>query len=317
LTTIKSIHAFLLIAGLSLVSIQTSWAECFFIRLNNYQLTERPDLFSWGEVTPLIALEAGRFYNLSPPGELTFPHDEDISGEIYYIPQHLIDSKKMFSLRMMTIERDIDTPDDLILPLREQSVSLKPQDFKSSNRSIKLWFSPFGDMAHAVPQNEQLYLFNVLKNNESCDIGTEKGLVNDQRYRRENELKRLALRVKYYKKPALIAGHEYAFFQRPKIEQYHYSDALRLARQAANINTRELLMLGHELRMLEDVISFDSVWNNYSDLIKRLYELSMTIRFTRDGSKQTISVPALGFHPRWKTLSGSIGIKPPDAWKVF
>jgi hypothetical protein len=298
-------------------SIQAAWSECFFIRLNNYQLTERPDLFSWGEVTPLIALEAGRFYNLSPSGELTFPHDKDFSGEIYYIPQHLIDSKKMFSLRLMTIERDIDTPDDLILPLREQSVSLKPEHFTSSNRPVKLRFSPFGDMAHAVPKNEQQYLFTIFQNNESCDISTKKGLINDQRYRRENEIKRLALRVKYYEKPALIAGHEYAFFQRPKIDKYNYTDALELARQAADINARELLKLGYELRLLEDVKNFKTVWKNYSDLIKRLYELSFTIRFTRDGSKQAISVPALDFHPRWKVLSGSKGIKPPKAWKVF
>ena len=87
----------LILTSIILISflVEVATANCYFIRLNGYHLSQRLDVFGWGELSPLIGLEAGEYYHLAPSGQhkidISNGEAKNLQGELYYIPQNLID----------------------------------------------------------------------------------------------------------------------------------------------------------------------------------------------------------------------------------
>ena len=280
---------------LSLNSV-TSMADCHFIRLNGFEITQNPDIFFWSELSPLIALEAGHFYPLSPNGmESTDTNSgevKDLQGQIYYIPQHLIDNDNNFSLRIMVIDRDKDTPDDIVLPLSGRTISLAPETFTINSRRVTVHFRPFGDTSPPTG-NGMTYQFEILRNTEVCNNNTVIGRDNDWRFRMENELKRLQVLIKNYEKDPLIGSHEFNFYRFPEIKKNQYSKALSAAMETAAINSSELISLGLEIKKLNAAKDFNKLWQEYTQLIQRLLGQNMTLKYKKDTVWQHIQVPTL------------------------
>lgn len=296
-------------------------ADCHFIRLNGYTLTQRPDFIDWGQLSPLIGLEAGYFYHLSPSGMQTTGFNsgevKDLQGELYYIPQHLIDNNNQFSLRIIVIERDSQNDDDMILPLRERPVSLAPELFTINQRRVEFFYRPFGELPAKAPRNEQAYQFNILKNAQDCSLTTAQGRANDWRYRQENELKRLRNWIRFYLQDSLSGAQEYLFYRLPLIKERNFSTAIKIAYTVAAVNSNELLSLGYQLEKLKDVERFKLVWEEYRQLIRKLFKQNLTIKYYKEKTWEEAKVPSLGFHPRWKKLIGTQGLMPPKKWNII
>lgn len=304
---------------LSLGSVN-SMAACHFIRLNGFEIAQNPDIFFWDELSPLIGLEAGHFYPLSPNGlESTDANSgrvKDLQGQLYYIPQHLIDENNNFSLRMMVIDRDKDTPDDIVLPLSGRLISLAPDTFTINSRRVTIHFRPFGDTSPPTG-NGMTYQFEILKNVEACNNNTSTGRDNDWRYRMENELKRLHVLINNYDKGPLIGGREFHFYRFTEIKISRFSKALAAAMETAAVNSSELISLGLEIKKLNEVKSFNKLWEEYIQLIQRLLGQNMTLRYKKDAVWQKLQVPTLSFHPRWKQITSKVtGLNPPGEWMI-
>lgn len=316
---INPISFIILTILLSLASVSTM-ADCHFIRLNGFEISQNPDVFFWSDLSPLIAIEAGHFYSLSPKGlESTDTNSgkvKGLQGQLYYIPQHLIDDDNNFSLRMMVIDRDKDTPDDIILPLSKRKISLASETFTINSRRLTVYFRPFGDTS-PPSGNEMTYQFEILKNSEVCNNNTATGRENDWRYRMENEFKRLQVLINNYEKDPLIGGHEFHFYRFSEIKKSKYSKALAAAMETAAINSSELISLGLEIKKLNEVKNFNKLWEEYTQLIQRLIGQNMTLKYKKDAIWQKLQVPTLSFHPQWKQISSNAsGLNPPKEWKI-
>ena len=299
---------------------KTAVADCYFSRLNGYHLTQVSDLFTWGDLSPLIGLEAGYYFNLAPSGQhiidISGGKASNLQGELYYIPQNLIDKNNRFSLRIMVLDRDNDTADDLVLPLSERSISLAPASFVLDRLRVDAYFQPFGDMTTTKPRHEQSYQFEILREPQNCNMDTAEGRENDQRFRLENHLKRLSLRIKVYEEAFLSGGQEYLSYRVPVIKEYSLADALGIAETVAAVNSNELISLGTELEKLRNVKDFSKVWREYRRLVRRLLRQKITIYYREEKKHKKMEVPSLDFHPDWKKLTGSTGILPPESWKI-
>ncbi len=300
--------------------LQVATANCYFIRLNGYHLTQRADLFSWGELSPLIGLEAGDYFHLSPPGQnminISNGETENLQGELYYIPQNLIGKDNQFSLRMTVIERDIDTADDLVLPLSERSISLEPKLFILDSMRFNVAFHRFTYSDTSASENEQSYQFEILRESKDCSPDTSKGRENDLHFRLQNKLKQLHLHIKYYKEAFLRGSHEYQSYRVPLIKEESFSDALKRAEATAAANVRELISLGTTLDKLRHVENFKNVWRDYWYLIKQLLEEKITMEYREEKEWKKIDVPSLKFHSDWNSLTKSTAILPPKSWNI-
>ncbi len=299
---------------------EVATANCYFIRLNGYHLSQRLDVFGWGELSPLIGLEAGEYYHLAPRGQhkidISNGEAKNLQGELYYIPQNLIDKNNQFSLKMMVIERDEDSPDDLVLPLRERSISLTSESFFLDSLRTDLSFQPFDDTVTNIPQNKQSYQFEIIRDSRNCSLNTAEGEANDLRFRLQNELKQLHLHIKFYEEAFLSGGHEYEFYKLPMIQKNSLSDALSIAGTIASVNSSELISLGVTLQKLSKVENFSNVWREYMYLVRRLLGQKITIKYIEEKKWGKMEVPSLRFHPEWEKLPGGIGILPPKKWKI-
>jgi len=295
-------------------------ADCYFIRLSGYHLTQGSDLFSWGELSPLIGLEAGYFFHLTPSGQhiidISSGKATNLQGELYYIPHNLIDKNNHFSLRIMVLDRDNDTADDLVLPLNERSISLAPASFVLDRLRVDAYFQQFGDLTTTKPRHEQSYQFEILREPEDCSPDTAEGRANDQRFRLENHLKRLNLHIKVYEEAFLSGGQEYQSYRIPNIREYSLADALDIAEIIAAVNSSELISLGVALQKLHDVENFSNVWRNYRRLVRRLLRQKIPIQYMEEKKRKNIEVPSLDFHPDWEKLTGSTGVLPPESWEI-
>ena len=296
-------------------------ANCYFIRLNGYHLSQRLDVFGWGELSPLIGLEAGEYFHLSPHGQskinISNGKAKDLQGELYYIPQNLIDKQNQFSLKMMVIERDTESPDDLVLPLREKFISLTSESFFMDSLKIDLAFEPFDDTVVNTPKNKQSYQFEILRDSRNCSSDTTEGQENDLRFRLQNKLKQLHLHIKHYEEAFLSGGHEYQSYRLPeKIREASLADALDISRTIATINSSELISLGVTLEKFNKVENFSNVWREYMYLVQRLLGQKITFEYMEEKKWKKMEVPSLRFHPDWGKLPSSIGILPPKHWKI-
>jgi len=295
-------------------------ANCYFIRLNGYNITKRLDVFGWGELSPLIGLEAGDYFNLSPSGQnkidISNGNSKNLQGELYYIPQNLIDKNNQFSLKIMVIERDNDTPDDLVLPLSERLISLTPESFFLDSLRTDVSFQPFGDPVSSAAQNKQSYQFEILRDSRNCNIDTPEGQANDLRFRLQNQLKQLQLHIKFYEKAFLSGGNEYQSYRLPMIQKKSFSNALDITETVAAVNSSELISLGVTLEKLRKVENFFNVWREYMYLVQHLLSQKITIQYMEEKKWKKMEVPSLTFHPDWGKLTKEPSVFPPKNWNI-
>ncbi len=292
-------------------------ANCYFIRLKGYHLTQRADVFGWGELSPLISLEAGDYFHLSPSGQniidMSNGKAKNLQGELYYIPQNLIDKNKQFSLKMIVIERDNESPDDLVLPLSERYISLTPELFFLDSLRTDVSFQPFGS---SITMNKQSYQFEILRDTRNCSPDTNEGRANDLRLRLENRLKQLHLHIKHYEEDFLSGGHEYQSYKLPMIKEESISDALDIAETVSTANSSELISLGVRLEKFRKVENFSTVWREYRYLVRRLLKEKIPIQYMEEKLWKKIEVPSIRFHSDWEKLTKNTGTLPPESWNI-
>lgn len=300
--------------------VEMATANCYFIRLNGYHIDQRFDVFGWGELSPLIGLETGEYFNLSPHGQdiidIANGKAKNLQGELYYIPQNMIDKNNQFSLKMMVIERDTESTDDLVLPLSERSISLVPKSFVMDSLRTDVSFQTFGDPTATIPQYKQSYQFEILRDSQDCSPDTAEGRSNDLYFRLENRLKQLHLHILHYEKKFLSGGQEYKSYRIPNVQEKSFSKALNIAQTIASINSAELISLGMRLEKLSEVENFKNVWREYRYLVQRLLKQKITFLYAKEKKWTKMEVPSLRFHPDWKNLSKGTGILPPEHWKI-
>ncbi len=307
----------LILAALLILSAGRAMADCHFVGLHEFQMAESADPFQIGDLSPMIALEPGRFYSLAPEHTDLVAHGLAQLGRRYYIPQHLIGADEHFPLRVMVVDRDADTPDDLVLPLTEWRVSLMDKDFKSTARRIALHSRPFTE-DHPPQPNSMRLVFEVEKRDGRCGEDSAQGRVADANHRRDNELKRLMIRVTHYDQPHLVGGWEYLPYRLPRINLAKRSSAFENAFNVAETNAHELIALGHEIRELRDRPRFPEVWAAFARLLERLATQVMVVRFKdADGVRRKAVVPSLAFQEGWKSyLSAKFLPVVPEDWGI-
>ena len=308
-----------LLAGLALISSAAA-AECFFVGLRGFEIEKNPDVLVWGDISPLIALEAGRFYSLAPErmGSISVNAGQvsGLQGQLYYIPQALINGDGLFALRMMVVDPDKDTADDTLLPLSERSISLVADQFDTNARRVSVRFLPFADVFPPT-SNAMRFEFEVRRRPGICDQDSEAGRAADLRLRQRNELQRLLVRVVAYEQPQLVGGREYLAYRRPQIKAKDRVYALERAFDVADVNARELVALGQEIFDLRNTPGFDEVWEEYTLLVQRLARTSIELQFKQGESSMSTSVPSLAFHPKWKQLDHRADWQMfPQAWGI-
>lgn len=303
--------------------IGTASADCYFISLRGFDIAKNPDVLLWGDLSPLIALEPGRFYPLTPERKDVVSssggHATNLQGHRYYIPQHLINDAGQFSLRMMVIDRDKDTGDDTLLPFREKLITLPAGKESAVNSNpVIVEYAPFADIT--PPQSNRMrFEFDLRSRTGDCDVSSGIGKKTDSQYRRHNELKRLLVRVVAYEQPALVGGREYLAYRLPEIKSHKLSDGLEKALDIADVNARELLELGSNIYDLRGNPGFYEVWEEYVLLIQHLYKQHIILLYDENKvqKRKRIKVPSLSFHPEWGSLvSRPDSVTPPDNWKI-
>jgi len=292
-------------------------ADCFFIGLRKFEIAKGSDLFRSGDISPLIALEPGHFYPLAPQQMEQAPQGEAFPGQFYYIPRGLVDAQQQFSLRMMVLDRDKDTPDDLVLPLTQRLISLAAEHFDTDARRVSVSFMPFVDDVQPE-SNRMQFEFELRKRAGPCDEDTPEGRTADLGYRRQNELKRLLTRVVFYDQPHLVGGQEYLPYRTAQFKEHSQSTALAKAFDVASVNAAELIALGEEIRSVQGSPDFDDLWAEYVLLVQRLAQQQMIVQYMgREGALQSMSVPSLAFHGGWNNhAAGSPLPVLPEGWGI-
>lgn len=308
-----------LLAGL-LAGAGSACADCFFVGLRGFSIEKNPDLLVWGELAPLLALEPGRFYPLAPHRMARLDagsgRRDDVQGQLYYIPQHLIDDERNFSLRLMVVDPDEDTADDTLLPLSERLVSLAPAAFATNSRRVTLAYRPFADL-NPPTANPMTFGFELRRRPGLCDQDSDEGRAEDRLLRRQNEVRRLLVGVLVYEQPHLVGGREYRPYRLAEVKSRSSAGAVEKALDIADVNARELIDLGNEVRSLAGAPGFDELWEEYVSLVQRLAGQSLVVRYWKDGTEQRMQLPSLRFHPDWEALD-SAGERPvlPAAWGI-
>ena len=292
----------IVVAMAVMLSSGPAFAKCYFISLQKFYVTKSADLFSKGDFSPLIALEPGRFYPLAPEYKVEAPHGTMMQGRKYYIPQYLIDDDNRFSLRLMMVDLDDDTPNDLVLPPSERSISLASDNFKNGSRLVTLRFAPFSDEARKRA-NAQRFTFEINRQDGACDEASAAGLAADRNLRRSNNLLRIHARVMFYDRPHPVGGQDYLPYRIGKVEAPRISAALAHAFDVARVNARELIALGKQVRTLQASPGYKRVWLDYTSLVKRLMLGKIELRYRDENKKIKKAIaPSLAFQPGWKNL---------------
>ncbi len=291
-------------------------AECYFVSLREFHVSEGADPFAMGDFVPMIALEAGRFFPLAPERMAEAPHATRMEGRQYYIPRYLIDDKERFSLRMMMLDHDKDTRDDLVLPLSEGLIDLNAGKYEAGFRLQDVRFMPFSDTVPAQ-SNVQRFTFEIEKRQGHCNLHTQAGRAQDRQLRRENELRRLWAQVQTYEHFG-ANGQEYLPYRVSMVDAARLPAALDGVFDMASVNARELIELGYRLRALGDVAGFNRGWVEYIRLVRRLLAQQIPMRYWDEkGVRKQSSAPSLAFHPDWKRLGESRELPVlPGSWGI-
>lgn len=305
------------LAATLVLSAESVSAECYFVSLREFHVSKSADPFSKGNFSPLIAIEPGRLYPLAPEYEAEAPHGAVMLGRKYYIPRHLIDDESRFSLRLMMLDLDKDTPDDLVLPPTERTISLATTGSATDTHLVTVRFSPFSDEPR-IQSNAQRFTFEISRNVGPCDEDTDAGRTADRSHRQDNELRRIHARVMFYDRPHPVGGHDYSPYRIGKIVAARLPLVLARAFDVARVNALELIALGKHVRSLQGRPEFERVWSDYTRLVRRLALQKISLRYKNEKKvARMASVPSLAFHPEWEKLP-MIGELPvlPKEWGI-
>ncbi len=299
------------------LSVNSVSAECHFVSLREFHVTKSADPFSKGNFSPLIALEPGRYYPLAPEYMVEAPHGVMMQGRKYYIPRHLVDGRNRFSLRLMMVDLDKDTPDDLVLPPTEGTISLPARGSSSNTHLVTKHFEPFSDEPQ-MRSNAQRFTFEISDGPGPCDESTSAGQLADRSHRQDNNLLRLHAQILFYDRPHPVGGHDYRPYRTGKIVAARRPLALARAFDVARVNALELVALGREAQSLRGAPGFKRIWNDYTRLVKRLALQKIQLRYRNENKvKKKASTPSLAFHPGWKILpnAGEYPVLPTE-WEI-
>ena len=300
----------------------TVTADCHFIGLRSFHIAKNPDVLLWGDLSPLIALEPGHFYPLTPERkdvvQTIHGRVDNLQSQRYYIPRHMINPEGYFSLRFMVIDRDKDTEDDTLLPLTEKLIQLPRDQAPGPNaHPVVVEYAPFADIYPDQP-NQMRFEFEILSRPGDCDASSDAGKMADLQHRRQNELKRLLVRVVGFERPGLAGGREYLAYRQPELKSRKLPDGLEKARDVADVNTRELVALGSDLYNLRGTKGFPEVWEEYVLLVQRLYSQRISVLYNENGEQRRTELPSLSLHPGWANLGKQqVSEKLPEDWKIL
>ncbi len=266
---------------------------------------------------PLIGLERGETYSLLSGSEksleLPATREQQIDGHWYYVPAHLVEKGAM-TLNIMLLDRDEDTDDDLVLPMRRHSIRLDGDFSRSEPLQIEIPESYVLD-DRSPKINRMRFRFELQRKPGLCGSEPSLGAATDSAYRKENRLHQLRTRLFRYFETPLIPGRE---------ARLVIDNATRDGETAygmAGQNLHELLTLGREVEQLEGVVRFDELRQEFGKLIAVLQNkrLTFTVAEKTGESRRQVSVtaPPLASDPGWKQFVADAVIEPiPERWQL-
>ncbi len=214
----------------------------------------------------------------------------------------------------MLIDRDEDTDDDLVLPMRRHSIRLDGEFSRSERLQIEIPESYVLD-DRSPKINRMRFRFELQRKPGLCGPEQSLGAAADSAYRKENRLHHLRTRIFRYFETPVIAGREAKLFV-----DYATRDA-ETAYGIAQQNLHELLTLGREVEQLEGVVGFDELRQEFGKLIAVLQNKRLTftvVEKTGESRRQvSVAAPALTSDPGWKQFVADAIIEPiPERWQL-
>jgi len=288
---------------------------CYWIRLNGLYIEKSSDFLARGDYLPLIGLEPGDLYSLLSGAEesigLSATREQRIDGHWYYIPAHLIDKGAM-TLKFMVLDRDKETDDDLVLPLRSHSIRLDGGSWRLGRMQIEVPEAYVLD-DQLAKINRMRFHFELQRRPGLCSPERSRGAAADSAYRNENRLHHLRTRIFRYFETPVLAGREAKLFVDDATTDAEAAFAL------AKQNLHELLALGREVDQLEGVVGFDELRHEFGKLIARLGQMRLSFTLVeKNGEKSrqvSVNAPALASDPEWKQFIADAVIEPiPNHW---
>ncbi len=297
----------------------SGWCEadggyCYWVRLQGLYVERSADFLGRGDYLPLIALEPGELFSLLPGFEASMQiregKEKALDGHWYYVPTQLIEDGAM-TLNVMLLDRDEDTDDDLVLPMRRHILRLD-RDFPRSDRvSVEIPEMYVLD-DRSSDSNQMRFRVELRRKPGPCRKDTPQGASADTAYRRENRLHHLRSRVFHYLDNPVIAGREALLF----VE--NTTSSIEAAYQIAQRNLHELVTLGMEIDRLEGTRGFEDLQYEFAQLIERLKKKRLPIKVPAQKGKSEQEVayaPALASDPRWTVLIQGAVVEPmPRRW---
>lgn len=290
-------------------------SHCHWIRLNGLYIEHSPDFLARGDYLPLIGLEPGELYSLLSGSEeaieLPSKREREIDGQWYYVPAHLIDRQEM-TLKVMVLDRDEDTDDDLVLPMRSHVVRID-QGFSPSGRMQIDVSEVYVLDDQTTKSNEVRFRFELQRRPGPCSLEGPDAAAADSANRKANKVRHLRTRIFRYFEEPVLAGREAKLFV--DNETSNAATAYEIARR----NLHELRTLGREVERLEGAEGFDDLRHDFGKLIARLREkrLAFTIVEADGGKHRKIpaTAPVLASDPEWKRFIADAFIEPlPERW---
>lgn len=288
---------------------------CYWIRLDGLYIEQSPDFLTGGDYLPLIGLEAGELYSLLSGSEksieLPSKTEQKIDGHWYYLPPHLID-RSVLTLNVMVMDRDEDTDDDLVLPLRRHAIRLDQGFSPSGRKQIEIPELYILD-DQMTKSNAVRFRFELRRAPGPCGSGSPEGMAADSANRKENRVHHLRSRIFRYFEEPVLAGRE------AKLFVVQETPDAASAYQVARRNLHELLALGREVERLKGARGFEELRYELGRLIARLREkrVAFTLIEEHDGKRRKVraSAPALASEPEWRKYLPDADLEPiPEGW---
>lgn len=288
---------------------------CHWIRLTGLYIEQSPDFLARGDYLPLVGLEPGELFSLLSGSEesvrLPSKREQEIDGHWYYVPAHLIDDRTMI-LNVMMLDRDEDTDDDLVLPMRSHRVGLDQGFSPSGHKEIEIPEVYILD-DQPTKSNEVRFRFELLRRPGLCSLDGTRGEAANSALRDENRVHDLRTRIFQYFDEPVIAGREAKLFVDDEAKDAAAAYAI------AKRNLHELLGLGREVERLDGAKGFDELHHEFGRLIAILQE--KRLRFSvveKDGTQVRLvpmTAPALASNREWSRIIGDAVVEPiPNGW---
>jgi len=212
-------------------------------------------------------------------------------------------------LTLMVLDRDEETDDDLVLPLRTHRVDLS-EGFSAAGRKSFAIDELYVLDDNMTKSNAVRFRFELKRTEGACG---DEGM--DRAHRRASRVHELRSRIFRYFDEPVLGGREAKLFVEYQTDDAATADAI------ARRNLHELMALGREVERLEGAEGFDELRHDLGKLIAQLEQKRLT--FTReeeaDGktNKVVVSAPALASDPEWKRFMPEAEIHPiPERWRL-